>query len=102
MSTIDVKKGLLGLVIGIGAHGMSFLFGFIAARMVEPSEGGGFEDIAAVALAFIGTEIVIALGVLIAAGVLIARRRRELGAGLLVGWLAGLGGIWLLLRLSGS
>ncbi|HCT76832.1 MAG TPA: hypothetical protein DGG94_18520 [Micromonosporaceae bacterium] len=98
MPTSNLGQRLLGLAIGLASHSIAFLFGFIAGRLVQPSEGGGFEDIAAVALVFLGTDAIIGLAALIGGGVLIAKGRRDLGITLIAGWLIGVVAIWLFPR----
>ena len=89
VATFDARRFLPGLGLGLGGHALAFLTGFIAARLVEPSEGGGFEDIAAVAVSFLAVEALVAM-VALAAGITFAvKGRRELGLGILLGWGAG-------------
>jgi hypothetical protein len=94
----DVRQGAHGLVIGLAGHAVAFLFGFIAGQLVEPSEGGGFEDIAAVALIFLGTEVLLGAAAVTATIMLVLRGKRDLGFGVLAGWLVGVIVIALLLR----
>jgi hypothetical protein len=91
---------ILGAALGIAGHLLAFGVGLLAARLVQPSAGGGFEDIAAAVVSFLGAELLVALCCLVGGGVLLARGRRDLGTGLLLGWLAGAlaGGVWLWLR----
>jgi hypothetical protein len=98
VSTFNIRQGALGFVIGLASHAIAFLFGFIAGQLVEPSPGGGFEDIAAVALTFLGTEALLGVAAIIAAVVASKRGRRDLGLGVVAGWLVGVIGVWLLLR----
>ena len=94
----NARQGALGFVIGVAGHSIAFLFGFLAGQLVKPSPGGGFEDLAAVALIFIGAEALVAIAAIIATLVLAKRGKRDLGFGVLAGWLAGAIVIWLLLR----
>jgi hypothetical protein len=98
VSNFNARQGALGLVIGLAGHAIAFLFGFIAGQLVEPSEGGGFEDIAAVALIFLGTEALLGLAAVVATVMLARRGKRDLGFGVLAGWLIGVIVILLLLR----
>jgi hypothetical protein len=98
VSNFNVRQGALGLVAGLASHAIAFLFGFIAGQLVEPSEGGGFEDIAAVALIFLGTEALLGVAAVIATVMLARRGKRDLGFGVLAGWLVGVIVILLLLR----
>jgi hypothetical protein len=81
---------LVGAVFGLAAHALAFGAAFVAGRMVRPSPGGGFEDLAAVVVTFVVTELVAAVACLVVGVVLVARGRRAPGVGLLVGWLVGL------------
>ncbi|WP_020522077.1 hypothetical protein [Catelliglobosispora koreensis] len=90
MASFNVRRGLAGLLLGLGGHALAFLAAFISARVVEPSEGGGFEDIAAVALTFLTVEALHALASVIGGIILIVKGRRETGYGLLLGWFIGL------------
>lgn len=98
MSNFNVRQGALGLVTGLASHAIAFLFGFVAGRLVEPSEGGGFEDIAAVVLIFLGAEALLGVAAVIATVVLARQGKRDLGLGALVGWVIGVIVILLLLR----
>jgi hypothetical protein len=98
VSTFNARQGALGLVIGLAGHAVAFLFGFLAGRLVEPSEGGGFEDVAAVALIFLGTEALLGVAAVIATIVLARRGNRDKGFGVLAGWLVGVLAIFALLR----
>jgi hypothetical protein len=42
---------LLGVLVGAAAQALPFGAGWVATRIVEPSPGGGFEDLGAVAVA---------------------------------------------------
>ena len=97
-TTFNIRQGALGFVIGLASHSIAFLFGFIAGRLVEPSPGGGFEDLAAIALIFLGVEALVAVGTVIATILLTKRGKRDLGFGVLGGWLVGALVIWVLLR----
>lgn len=97
MSSFNPRQGALGLVIGLAGHGVAFLFGFLAGQLVEPSEGGGFEDIAAVALVFLSTEALVGIGALVATILLARRGKRDVGLGTLAGWLLGVIVIWVFL-----
>jgi hypothetical protein len=82
------------VVLGIAGHGLAFGAAFLAARLVRPSPGGGFEDLAAAVV----TLIVVEVAVLLAGVVLVVRGRRDLGGGLIVGWVLGAVASWLLIR----
>jgi hypothetical protein len=80
---------MLGALIGIAGPALGIAAGHLAGRLVKPSRGGGFENLGAAVLAFLGTEIVVALVCLVTGVVLIVRGKRDWGAGLIVGWALG-------------
>lgn len=73
----------------MAGHAVVILAAFLVGRLVKPSSGGGFEDLAGVAATLVGGELVVALAGLIVGVVLIVRGRRDLGVGLIGGWLLG-------------
>ena len=74
---------------GLGSE-PKILLAFLMGRVVSPSAGGGMEDLAAVAVTFLGGEILVGLGCVIASMVLFRRGRRYTGVGLMGGWIVGL------------
>jgi hypothetical protein len=92
-----MSRMILGAVLGVAGHALAAGVGFVAGRSLEPRAGGGFEDLAAVAVGFLGTELVVALACLVGGIVLLARGRRDLGVGLLVGWVVGAAVAWFLI-----
>jgi hypothetical protein len=89
VSSVKLRPALTGFAIGLLSHGLVIALGFLAGQLVQPKPGG-LSDAAAVAVALIGTEILLGLSALIFATVMFFRRRRELGFGVVLGWLAGL------------
>lgn len=93
MQTDDVRPAirpvrvLLGVLAGIGAHAVVIGAAFLAGRLAGPGEG--FEDLATVVSILLLGEIGVFIGALVLAVVLFVKRRRDLGAGILLGWLAG-------------
>jgi hypothetical protein len=87
--TVNPGKAVLGFLLGAGGHAIAFAGGFISARVVEPSPGGGFEDLAAVVGTFILIELLLAIAALVAGITLMVKGRRDLGGGILGGWLLG-------------
>jgi hypothetical protein len=81
----------------LGSHALVAVAAFVAGQVVRPSAGGGFEDLAAVTLVLLLAEIVVGLGCLTFGIVLFVKGKRDLGLGLVGGWLVGLiaGGILL-------
>ena len=86
-------------VIALGGHAVSLLAAYVAASVVQPSVGGGFEDIAAAAVIFLGSQVVLGLACLIISAVLFRRGRRYTALGLIGRMLAGLLLVMSLLRL---
>ena len=87
--SFSVGRLLLGVLIAVAGHALTFGAGFLAGRLVTPSPGGGFEDIAAVAMTFLGAQLLLALGCIVAGLVLARRGRGDLAAGLLIAWALG-------------
>ena len=76
--------------IALAGHAVSLLAAYLAARVVKPSSGGGLEDVAAAAVTFLGTQVVLGLGCLVVSAVVFRKGRRFTGLGLIGGWLLGL------------
>jgi len=76
--------------MALGGHAVSLLAAYLAARLVQPSAGGGLEDVAAAALTFLGSQVLLGLTCLIVSAILFRRGRRFTGLGLIGGWLVGL------------
>jgi hypothetical protein len=85
---------VLGVVLALAGHALALGAAFVAGRIVEPSAGGGFEDLATVVVTFVGVEVLVALVCLVGGIALIGRRRDELGFGLIVGWALGALATW--------
>jgi hypothetical protein len=98
-SPFDTKRAILGAAIGLAGHVLAFAVGFVFGA-VTPAGPGGFSDLAAVVTAFFLVEIVVGLGCLIGGGLLYRSGRRELGFGVLVGWIAGLVLAWAFIFLA--
>ena len=77
-------------VIALGGHAVSLLAAYLAASVVQPSAGGGFEDLAAAVVAFLGSQVVLGLACLVVSTILFRKGRRYTGLGLIGGWLVGL------------
>ncbi|HZN73428.1 MAG TPA: hypothetical protein VFC00_17300 [Micromonosporaceae bacterium] len=90
VQTLRPGRVVLGAVLGLVGHALAFVAGIVAAGFVEPSEGGGFEDLAAAIGTFFIVEALVAIACLVAGVVLLVRGRRDVGAGLLAGWFVGL------------
>jgi hypothetical protein len=83
-------RAVVAGLIALGGHAVAFLAGYVVAGVVRPSPGGGFEDLAAVVMTFLGLEILIGVGCLVVGAVMFRRGRKYTGVGLLGGWLVGL------------
>ena len=90
-TTTAGARFMLGALAGLAGHGLAFLAGFVAGRLVEPGPGGGFADLAAVAVTFLLVEAIVAIACVVAA--ILLRRRGALAAGIVSGWAAGLAAI---------
>ena len=84
-----LRAGIAGLIALCG-HAVAFLAGYLVASVVQPSPGGGFEDLAAVVMTFLGLEVLLGLACLIVGAVMFRRNRKYTGLGLVGGWLVGL------------
>lgn len=82
------KRGGIAAAIALAAHALVILAGFVAPRVVGPSEG--FQDLAAVVLAVFGGEIIVTLACVIVSAVLFRRGQRYTGLGLMAGWFVGI------------
>jgi hypothetical protein len=85
---------VFGVLLGLAGHALALAVGYVAGRVVGVPAGGGFQDLAAVVVGFLGTELLVALACVVAGTLLLARDRKDLGAGLLVGWVLGAVAIW--------
>jgi hypothetical protein len=94
-STETPKRAGIAAAIAVGAHLVVLLAAYVAAQIVEPTASNGFEDLAAVALTFLGGEILVGLAVIVVSAILFRRGWRYTGVGLMGGWIGG----WLLLLL---
>lgn len=96
-STDTPKRGVIAAAIALGAHAIIVLAGFLAARIVSPSAGGGMEDVAAAAVTVLGGEALTGLAALIVSALLFRRGARYTGLGLMGGWVVGLVAVMVLL-----
>jgi hypothetical protein len=78
-----------GLLIAAGAHVLIVGGAFLAGRIIEPTEGGGMDDLAAIASILVIGEIAVFFAALIGAIVLMVKRRFDWAVGTFFGWLAG-------------
>jgi hypothetical protein len=81
-----VKAGLLP----IAAQGILLMLTFLVGLLVRPSNGGGMQDLGAIAVVFLTGEIVIGIGTIVLAMVRFRRGRQYTGVGLMGGWIVSL------------
>jgi hypothetical protein len=86
MNTARIGRGALYAAL---AHVVVVLAAFITGQVVKPS-GGGFQDLAAVTTVLLGGEALVGLACLIYGGLRFRGGDRELGVGLVGGWILGL------------
>jgi hypothetical protein len=98
----QISRVLTAFILGVAGHVVALVAGFIAGRLTKPNPGGGFEDLVAVVSTFFGIEVLIALTCLIAGILLLVKGRRDLGAGLLLGWLLGGIAIWIFIAIQSA
>jgi hypothetical protein len=88
-TSFSVARMLLGILLGAVGHAVAVGATFLAAALVEPSAGGGFEDVAAAVGAFLLIEALVFIAVVIAEIRLLIKRRYDLALGVFLGWVAG-------------
>lgn len=81
-------RAVLGLAVAIAGQALTFVAAYVAGRLADAR----FDDLRSLG-AVVGTllagQVLVLLGCLIAGGVLLARGRRDLGTGLLLGGVLG-------------
>jgi hypothetical protein len=86
--TFDRRRAAISGAVGLATHVLAIGLAVIVART---SRGGeGLSDLGRSVTAFFLVEIVAGLACLVGGGVLYRLGRREVGLGLLVGWVVGL------------
>jgi hypothetical protein len=85
---LDRRRTAAFAGIGVATHGLAIALAFIVARVSQAAEG--LSDLGRALSTFFVTEIVAGLVCLIGGGVLFRVGRREVGLGLLSGWVVGL------------
>ena len=98
----QLSRVITAFVFGGAGHVVALVAGFVAGRLTRPTPGGGFEDLVAVVSTFFGIEVLLALTCLIAGILLLVKGRRDLGAGLLLGWLLGGVAIWIFVAIQSA
>jgi hypothetical protein len=88
-TTFSVGRLLLGILLSALGHALAVGATFVAGAVVEPSTGGGFEDVAAAVGAFLVIEALLFIVVVVAVIRLLIKRRYDLAIGIFLGWLAG-------------
>jgi hypothetical protein len=87
-------KALVGGLIGFFSHALAFGAAYVAGRLGGP----GMEGLGAIVGTLLLSEAVLGLAAIIIGAILFRRGHRELGLGLLGGWIVGLVGAYLLIR----
>ncbi len=85
-STFRASRLLLGVAVAATLQLLVFGAAFLAGRLVEPQPGGGFEDLVAVVGTLLIGELVVAVLCLVFGIRAIVKGQRDLGFGLLGGW----------------
>jgi hypothetical protein len=89
-STETPKRGLVAAAVAVAAHVVVVLVTILVGQVVDPSPGGGTEDLGAVVTTFFGGEILLGLACVIASMVMFRRGLRYTGVGLMGGFVLGL------------
>ena len=85
---LDRRRTAVFAGVGLATHVLAIALAFIVARLSRGAEG--LSDLGRGLSAFFLTEIVAGLVCLIGGAVLFRLGRREVGVGLLAGWVVGL------------
>ncbi len=96
---LDSRRIGRGALLAAAGHVIVIIAAFLAGLIAKPSAGGGFEDLAAVSATFLAGEAVLGLVCLISGGLRFRREDRELGLGLVAGWIVGLIVLVIILKL---
>lgn len=84
----SVWRLLLGILLGVVGHAVALGAGLLAAEIVQPTVEG-FQDLAAAIVTFLAVEALLLVALVITIARELAKHRRDLAAGLFLGWLAG-------------
>jgi hypothetical protein len=87
-------KALVGALVGFFSHALVFGAAYVAGRLGGP----GMESLGAIVGTLLLGEAVLGLVCLITGAILFRRGHRELGLGLLGGWIVGLISAYLLIQ----
>jgi hypothetical protein len=85
-STFRAGRLLLGVAIAAALQLLVVAGAFLAGQTVEPQPGGGFEDLVAVVGTLLIGELVVAVLCLVFGIRAVVKGQRDLGFGLLGGW----------------
>ena len=88
ISTFRPIRLLLGVAIAATLQLLVVAAAFLAGQVVEPQPGGGFEDLVAVVGTLLIGELVVAVLCLVFGIRAIVKGQRDMGFGLLGGWVA--------------
>jgi hypothetical protein len=84
----DRRRAGLAALVGVGTHVLAFLVSYLVARLSTNAQG--LADIGHAVTAYFLIEILAGLGSLIGGLLLFRRGQRDVGLGLVLGWLVGL------------
>jgi hypothetical protein len=106
-SSIRASQVVYGAFVSLVAHAVLFVGLLLGVwprltSIFKPGTGNGRADVTAMAVTFWLGEITLATACLSGAVILIRRAQRDLGLGLLVGWLVGALLLWLMYRVASS
>lgn len=98
-----ISRLSLGVLTVVAAHLVVIGLAFLAGQLVEPSDGGGYEDVAAVVSVLLIGELIVFVSAIVASVMHVIKRRRDWAVGLFVGWALGpIGGLILSLTQASS
>lgn len=89
----------LGGLLPLLGHVLAVIPPYLVGQLASGS-GEGFQDLGAVVLTMLITEIVLALACLVTGVVLVVKGRRRFGYGLIVGWFIGALAAYTLLKVG--
>lgn len=94
------RRAVLGGLVGLATH-VVVLLGTFLTYQLWPGKSGGLEDLGILATGLLVGEAAFGLACLILGTVWYRRGQRELGLGLVVGWVVGLLAACLVVRIAG-
>jgi hypothetical protein len=85
---LRAARAVLGLALAIGGQVLTFVAAAVAGRLAG-AESGDLRSLGAVVGTLLTGQLLLLLGCVVVGGVLMARGRRDLGVGLLIGRVLG-------------